>query len=131
MDYPTVQQLFDLSGQTALVTGGARNLGFDMALALAEAGADVVITSRTLANARKSASLIAERTGRRVLPLELDVCEEEQASATIDSCLAEFGKLDIVLANAGIAPLTKGGPRQAFVDAGVKDPTLYAASPQL
>jgi NAD(P)-dependent dehydrogenase (short-subunit alcohol dehydrogenase family) len=101
VDYPTVQQLFDLSGQTALVTGGARNLGFDMALALAEAGADVVITSRTLANARKSASLIAERTGRRILPLELDVCEEEQASAAIDACLAEFGKLDILVNNAG------------------------------
>src|SRR5690348_4708681 len=43
----TVQQLFDLTGKIALVTGGARNLGYDMALALAEAGAGVAVTSRT------------------------------------------------------------------------------------
>ncbi len=47
--------LFDLSGKVAIVTGGARNLGYDMALALAEAGADVAITSRKLDDAQKSA----------------------------------------------------------------------------
>ena len=50
-----IWDLFKLDGKVAFVTGGARNLGFDMALALAEAGADVVITSRTLDSAEKSA----------------------------------------------------------------------------
>ena len=47
MKSPHIKELFDLSGKVALVTGGARNLGYDMALALAEAGAEVAITSRT------------------------------------------------------------------------------------
>ena len=51
-----VMRLFRLDGQTAFVTGGARGLGYDMALALAEAGADVVLTSRTLKNAQDAAS---------------------------------------------------------------------------
>ena len=50
---PTIQQLFDLSGKVALVTGGARNLGRDMACALAEVGADVAITGRSLEAARE------------------------------------------------------------------------------
>ena len=60
-----VMDLFNLSGKVALVTGGARNLGYDIALALAEAGADVAITSRKLADARKSAGNIAQATGRK------------------------------------------------------------------
>ena len=56
---PTIHQLFDLTGKVALVTGGARNLGRDMACALAEAGADVAITSRNLDAAQKAAGEIA------------------------------------------------------------------------
>jgi len=101
MRHPTVQELFDLSGRTALVTGGARNLGFDMALALAEAGADVAITSRNLESARESAERIAAATGRRALALELDVTSEEQAAAAVEEALRQFGKLDILVNNAG------------------------------
>ena len=68
MNEPTVRELFDLSGKVALVTGGARNLGYDMALALAEAGAAVAITSRQIENAAASAkrakSCGASRSGR-------------------------------------------------------------------
>lgn len=53
-----IWKLFSLEGKTAIVTGGARNLGYDMTLALAEAGSDVVITSRTLENAEESAGEI-------------------------------------------------------------------------
>ena len=63
MAHPTVQELFDLSGNVALVTGGARTLGYDMATALAEAGADVAITSRHLENAQRSARQIADDAG--------------------------------------------------------------------
>lgn len=98
---PTVQELFDLTGKVAFVTGGARNLGFDMALALAEAGADVAITSRKLEDAKQSAAKIAAATGRKVLPLELDVRFEDQVERAVDAALAEFGKIDILVNNAG------------------------------
>lgn len=98
---PHIRELFDITGQVALVTGGARNLGFDMALALAEAGADLAITSRELANASDAASKLAADTARRVLPLELDVADEERVKAAVDACLAEYGRIDILVNNAG------------------------------
>jgi len=101
MAFPTVQELYDLTGQVAFVTGGARNLGYDMALALAEAGADVAITSRTLENARKSAAQIAEATGRKVVGFALDVAKEDQVEATVDAILRQFGKIDILVNNSG------------------------------
>ena len=64
MQSMNVMEMFKLDGKVALVTGGAKNLGFDMALALAEAGADVAITSRTLSSAQSSAQKIAEATAR-------------------------------------------------------------------
>lgn len=103
MEFPTVQELFDLTGRVALVTGGARNLGFDTALALAEAGADVAITSRNLEHARASAIRITQQTGRRAPPLRLDVTQEDQVEAAADACLAEYGRIDILVNNAGNA----------------------------
>jgi gluconate 5-dehydrogenase len=85
----------------AVVTGGARNLGYDMALALAEAGAEVAITSRTLADAKKAAEAIRAATSRRVFPLACDVRNEKQVVRMVDRVLAEFGKIDILVNNAG------------------------------
>lgn len=96
-----VWNLLKLDGQAALVTGGARNLGYDMALALAEAGADVAITSRSLASAEKSAQAIAAATGRRVLPLQLEVTDEAEVEAAVAQTLTTFGRLDILVNNAG------------------------------
>lgn len=101
MELPTVQELFNLTGKVAMVTGGARNLGFDMALALAEAGADLAVTSRDLEHARASARRITEQTGRRALPIRLDVTQEDQVEAAVDACLAEYDRLDILVNNAG------------------------------
>lgn len=98
---PTVQELFDLTGKVAFVTGGARNLGYDMALALAEAGADVCITSRKLHDSEESAKKIVEATSRKVLPLGVDVRYEDQVESAVNACLAEFGKIDILVNNAG------------------------------
>ena len=60
---------------------------------------------------------LVEKEGRNAFTVIADVRDRAALSAAIDAGVAEFGKLDIVVANAGIAPLTKGGPRQAFVDA--------------
>jgi NAD(P)-dependent dehydrogenase (short-subunit alcohol dehydrogenase family) len=97
----SVKESFDLTGKTALVTGGARTLGFDMASALAEMGADVAVTSRKLEEAEKSAREIARLTGRKTLGLACDVRYEDQVEATIEAALKEFGKLDILVNNAG------------------------------
>jgi NAD(P)-dependent dehydrogenase (short-subunit alcohol dehydrogenase family) len=97
----TVQELFDLTGKVALITGGARNLGFDMAIALAEAGADVALTSRTLESARESASRIAVATSRRAAGFACDVRFEASVEAMVQAVLAEFGRIDILVNNAG------------------------------
>lgn len=96
-----VMTLLRLDEKVGFVTGGARNLGFDMAEALAEAGADVVVTSRTLANAEKASRKIAEATGREVLPLQLDVSDETQVKGAIHEALERFGRIDVLINNAG------------------------------
>jgi NAD(P)-dependent dehydrogenase (short-subunit alcohol dehydrogenase family) len=101
MANPTIQQLFDLTGKVALVTGGARNLGRDMATALAEAGASVAITGRSLERAQKTACEITAETGQKVVAFECDVRYEVQVEALVDAVLAEFGKIDILVNNAG------------------------------
>ena len=101
MAAPTIQELYNLNGTVALVTGAARNLGFDMAVALAEAGADIAITSRTLENAQASAHRISKDTGRRVCGFACDVRDEEQVEKLIDDVLSSFGRIDILVNNAG------------------------------
>ncbi len=96
-----VFDLFSLQGKSALVTGGARNLGRDMAEALAEAGADVAITSRNLENAEKTAQDIAKETGRTVRAYRMDVTDEEQVKQVVERVISDFGKLDILVNNAG------------------------------
>jgi NAD(P)-dependent dehydrogenase (short-subunit alcohol dehydrogenase family) len=101
MANPTIYELFDLSGRVALVTGGARNLGLDMAMALADPGCDLAITSRSLKGAHASAREISADTGRRAIGLACDVRLEEQVVATVDAELANFGQVDILVNNAG------------------------------
>jgi NAD(P)-dependent dehydrogenase (short-subunit alcohol dehydrogenase family) len=92
--------LFDLSGRTALVTGASRGLGLTFARALALAGADVAITSRTRASLEGPRGDI-EALGRRVVPLELDVRDEASIRAAVDAAHAALGKIDILVNNAG------------------------------
>ncbi len=93
---------FDLKGRSALVTGGSKGLGAAMAGALAGAGADVAITSRHLDQSEATARKIEEETGRRVLAVQMDVSEREQVEAGIGCIEADFGKIDILINNAGI-----------------------------
>lgn len=96
-----IWKLFSLKGRVALVTGGGQNLGYYMAEALAEAGADVAITSRRLEKAERAAKQIAKRTGRRMLPLELDVTSEMDIARVVRTAIAWKDRLDILVNNAG------------------------------
>ena len=94
--------LFCLEGQAALVTGGSKGLGEAMAGALAGAGADVVITSRHLDEARSAAEAIAAASGRRVLAVEADAGDRGQAEGSVREVVERFGRLDILVNNAGV-----------------------------
>jgi gluconate 5-dehydrogenase len=92
--------LFDLTGRVAIVTGASRGLGQTFARALAEAGADVAITSRTLDSLRPFQHEI-ESIGRRAVPLALDVRDEASIRRMADAAHDAFGKIDILVNNAG------------------------------
>ena len=94
--------VFKLDGRVALITGGNRGLGFAMAKALAEAGADVVVTSRQKERALESAAHLAQMTKRHTLGLAVDVTNVEQIEAMVHAVVKEFGRIDILVNNAGI-----------------------------
>ncbi len=96
-----VDRLFDLTGRTALVTGGGRGIGRHIALGLAEAGADVVVASRKLENCRETVGLVEER-GRRGWAFAADLARGEDASALADRAIGAAGRLDILVNNAGV-----------------------------
>lgn len=90
-----------LSGKTAIVTGGARGIGGEIAMAFAAEGADVVIADLLAADvAAPVLSSIAE-SGRRSLLVRTDVSDEQQVRAMVDAALAEFGQVDILVNDAG------------------------------
>lgn len=97
----TVKELFDLSGKTAIVTGGSRGLGKEMAEALAEAGANLMLCARraewldeTLEEFRKKDFRAEGKTG--------DVSKAEDVQSVVDETVKTFGKIDILINNAGI-----------------------------
>ncbi|GIW46948.1 MAG: short-chain dehydrogenase [Deltaproteobacteria bacterium] len=98
-----VKQLFDLSDRVAIVTGGYTGIGKQMAEALAEAGANVVICARNLDGCIKTAEEISKNTGVRTLALRCDVSSEEEVKGLVSSVISEFGRIDILVNNAGIA----------------------------
>ncbi len=101
----TPNELFDLTGKVAVVTGGSRGLGRAMIEAFAVAGADVVIASRKLDNCEALAAEIESSTGRRALPVACHVGRWEQCDALVDRVYDEFGRMDVLVNNAGMSPL--------------------------
>ena len=93
-------ELFDLSGQVAIVTGASRGLGQHMARALAKAGADLVVTSRDVSHVTVFAAEIQE-TGRHALALGLDVRNLEGIKNMVEVAQTHYGRLDILVNNAG------------------------------
>src|SRR4051795_1146923 len=92
---------FDLSGRAALVTGGSKGLGKAMARGLAEAGADVVISSRHEAELKPALSEILAGTGRRGQYVVADMSDRKDVARLADTAARAFGKVDILVNNAG------------------------------
>ena len=95
-----IMDKFKLTDQVAIITGAGRGVGKGIALAFAEAGADIVCTSRTLEQIEATA-LEIRRRGRRVLVLPADVRDAEQVENMVKKTVEEFGHLDILVNNAG------------------------------
>ncbi len=93
---------FRLDGRRAVITGGAKGLGRVMATALAGAGADVAIVSRTLADCQAAADDISHLTGRRAVAVAADVTHSEEVDAMVRRVEEELGPVDILINNAGI-----------------------------
>jgi NAD(P)-dependent dehydrogenase (short-subunit alcohol dehydrogenase family) len=133
--------------KVVLITGGARGQGRSHAVKLAEEGADIILfdichdietNEYSLATSRdlEEAGLEVEKTGRKAYTAEVDVRDRAAVSRELANAVAEFGQLDVVVANAGICPLGTHLPVQAFADAfdvdfvGVVN-TVHAALPYL
>ena len=91
---------FSLEGKTALVTGGSRGIGEAIAIAFAEAGADVAVAARS-ADALEAVAGKISATGRRGLPVVCDVTDESQVRACVERVVGELGKIDVLVNNAG------------------------------
>ncbi|MDD5126779.1 MAG: glucose 1-dehydrogenase [Dehalococcoidales bacterium] len=96
-----VLSMFDLKGEKAIITGGGQGLGREMALALAEAGADIAIAQRRLEVAEKTADEI-RKLGRDALAVSVDVSKTQEVQNMVNIVKAKFGKIDILINNAGI-----------------------------
>ncbi len=99
------QSLFDLTGRTALITGGSRGLGKEMAFAFAQAGADVMIAGRSLESCQQTAREIREKTGRKCLPVSCHVGRWKEVDELARHAWDELGGVDILVNNAGKSPL--------------------------
>lgn len=96
-----LEELFNLKNKVALVTGGGRGIGKFISEGLAEAGADLIITSRKMANLEATAKALSEAYSVRVLPIACDLTREEEIEAMVQRALEEFPRIHILVNNAG------------------------------
>ena len=120
-----------LSGKSALVTGGSRRIGREIALALAEAGADVAITYRISTTEAAETAREIEFFGCRALAVECDVRSESQVRRAVEAVASEFGRLDVLVNNAAVfesAPLERMSLEQwdAVFETNARGPFLVA-----
>ncbi|MCB2027133.1 MAG: SDR family NAD(P)-dependent oxidoreductase, partial [Ottowia sp.] len=95
---------FRVDDKVVVVTGGSKGLGRAMALGFAESGADVVVASRKLDECERVADEV-RAAGRRALAVSCHVGDWAQCEALVDATVAEFGRVDVLVNNAGIAPV--------------------------
>ncbi len=105
-----VRQLFDLTGQTALVTGGSRGLGLQIAEAMGEAGARVLLTSRKGADLEKAAAHL-QANGIDTQWVAADMSDPEQIRQMTEAAMQKLGQIDILVNNAGA---TWGAPAEDY-----------------
>lgn len=103
MEYVSLNKLLNLSGKTAIVTGGAMGIGLGIAVRLAEAGANVAIADLNKEAAEEAASKIAEK-GWKAIAVPVDVSKEGDVKNMVKTVLEAFGGIDILVNNAGIFP---------------------------
>jgi NAD(P)-dependent dehydrogenase (short-subunit alcohol dehydrogenase family) len=98
---PMLEEKLSLEGKTIVITGGGTGLGREMTLAMASAGADLVIASRRIGPIDEVAQA-ARDMGRRAITVSTDVTDASQVAALMERALDEYGKVDVLLNNAGI-----------------------------
>ena len=101
MKLPGIKQ-FDLSGKSAIITGGSKGLGLAMAAGLASAGASVMLVNRNAVEGIKAAQLISEDYGVKALSFGADITDREQTEAMVKVAVEAFGNIDILVNSAGI-----------------------------
>lgn len=106
-----LSELFSLKGKTALITGGGRGIGKFIATGLAEAGADLIITSRKMKNLEATAEEVSATYGVQVLPVACDMARAEDIESMVKAATEKFPRIDILVNNAGA---TWGAPTLEF-----------------
>ncbi|ETN45965.1 uncharacterized protein HMPREF1541_00147 [Cyphellophora europaea CBS 101466] len=104
----SVFQMFSMKGKVTIITGGSGGIGYEVARGLAEAGSDVALWYHKSTNASKLAASLEKDFGVKSKAYQCDVAEYDQVKATVDAVVQDFGRLDVMIANAGI-PSKAGG----------------------
>ncbi|AZZ81305.1 putative oxidoreductase [Gordonia namibiensis NBRC 108229] len=110
----SVMDLFDTTGKVVIVTGASSGLGVSFARGFAEAGADVVLAARRAEKLADTAAAV-EALGRKALVVPADVSDPEQCQRVVDAAMETFGKVDVLINNAGVGtayPATRETPEQ-------------------
>ena len=104
--HKSMMDMYDLTGKTAIVTGGSQGLGESFARGLAKAGCNLVLTARTFSKLEKAAEEMT-RYGVKALPMQMDVNKREDIEAMVKETVDKFGKIDILVNNAGISAVNE------------------------
>ncbi|ATD71857.1 MULTISPECIES: SDR family NAD(P)-dependent oxidoreductase [Gordonia] len=110
----SVMDLFDTTGKVVIVTGASSGLGVSFARGFAEAGADVVLAARRAEKLADTAAAV-EALGRKALVVPADISDPEQCQRVVDAAMETFGKVDVLINNAGVGtayPATRETPQQ-------------------